>query len=98
MVVFDHSYNLTDRYLQPFTTPQDSLTTTTFTEYFIANGLTRFLIPMLFCISGYLLAMRDDRPYKEMASKRFRTLGLPFIFWSAFGIAFVYLLVTCKLI
>ena len=65
MVVFDHCYNLTDRYLQPFTTPTDKLTITSFTEYFVANGITRFLIPLLFCISGYLTAMRTSGPGKK---------------------------------
>jgi fucose 4-O-acetylase-like acetyltransferase len=92
MVVIVHSYNLTDRYLQPWTTPGDALTATSFIEYFISNGITRFIMPLLFCISGYLFSMRDFRPRRQVVKSRLRTIGIPFIFWSAFGIALVYVL------
>ena len=79
LLVFVHGYNLQIRYLQPWTVPEEALTGTGFIEYFLANGLFRFRIPMLFIISGFLFALHDQRSYKERAAKRLRTLGLPYL-------------------
>ena len=92
LLVFVHGYNLDVRYLQPWTIPGETLTFTTFTEYFLANGIFRFRIPMLFIISGYLYALHDYRPYKQRTYKRFRTLLLPYLIWSAAGFLITYLL------
>jgi len=86
LLVFVHGYNLNERYLQPFTLVNEPLTFTTFTEYFLANGLFRFRIPLLFIISGYLLAMNDERPYKELLKKKFKTLMVPYFLWSTIGL------------
>lgn len=90
LLVFVHGYNLQERYLQPWTVPGEPLSLTGFIEYFLANGILRFRIPMLFIISGYLFAMHDDRPYKSRAGKRFRTLFIPYLIWSALGLALTY--------
>jgi fucose 4-O-acetylase-like acetyltransferase len=92
LLVFVHGYNLDIRYLQPWTTPGEPLTFTTFTQYFLANGIFRFRIPMLFIISGFLYALHDNRPYKQRTTKRLRTLLLPYLIWSAIGFGFTYLL------
>ena len=92
LLVFVHGYNLNNTYLQPFTVVEEPLRFTTFTEYLLANGLFRFRIPMLFIISGYLFALDDVRPYGERMKKRLRTLGLPYLFWSAFALGFTFLL------
>src|SRR5664279_250273 len=69
MLLFVHGYNLNERYLQPYSIVNDQLTFTSFTEYFLSNGLFRFFVPMLFSISGYLYAIHDARPYgKESGS------------------------------
>ena len=90
LLVFVHGYNLNIRYLQPWTTPGEPLTVTAFTEYFLANGILRFRIPMLFIISGFLFALQDYKPYKQRTGKRFRTLILPYLIWSAIGFAFTF--------
>jgi fucose 4-O-acetylase-like acetyltransferase len=90
LLVFVHGYNLNLRYLQPWTTPDEPLTVTTFIEYLFANGLFRFRIPMLFIISGYLYALHDQTPNNERLGKRVRTLLVPYLIWSALGIALVY--------
>jgi len=92
LLVVVHEYNLNIRYLQPWTLPGEALTLTGFTEYFLADGLLRFRIPMLFIISGFLFAMNDYRPYKQRAWKRFRTLIVPYLIWSALGILLVWFL------
>jgi len=90
LLVFVHGYNMQERYLQPWTIPGEPFSISGFIEYFLANGIFRFRIPMLFIISGYLFAMHDDRPYKSRARKRFRTLFLPYLIWSALGLVFTF--------
>lgn len=92
LLVFVHGYNIEPRYLQPWTTPFDNLTPTSFVEYLLANGLFRFRIPMLFIISGYLFALHDDQRHGERVKKRLRTLGLPYVIWSGLGLAVTYAL------
>lgn len=92
LLVFVHAYNLNESYLQPWTLPHEPLTVTGFTEYWLANGLFRFRIPMLFIISGYLFAMSDHKPYKERTRKRVKTLLYPYLIWSAAGLLLTYVL------
>lgn len=92
LLVFVHGYNLNQGYLQPWTLPGEPLTVTTFTEYWLANGLFRFRIPMLFIISGYLFALGDFKPYKERSAKRVKTLLYPYLIWSAAGLLLTYVL------
>jgi fucose 4-O-acetylase-like acetyltransferase len=92
LIVFLHGYNLQQRFLQPWTTVQEALTPTTFTEYFIANGVLRFLIPMLFAISGFLYALHDQAPNSRRIRRRLRTLLLPYLMWSTFAIIMTWLL------
>lgn len=92
LLVYVHGYNLHQTYLQPFTIVQEPVTFTAFFEYLTANGLFRFRIPMLFCISGYLFALGDSRSYKERIRKRSKTVLLPYFLWSAFGLLFTFVL------
>jgi fucose 4-O-acetylase-like acetyltransferase len=92
LLVFVHGYNLHQRYLQPWSVVEEPLNFTTFTEYFIANGLVRFRIPMLFAISGYLFAMHDEQAYGKRIRKRLRTLMLPYLLWSIIGLLIAVLL------
>ncbi len=92
LLVFVHAYNLNQSYLQPWTTPGEPMTVTGFTEYWLANGIFRFRIPMLFIISGYLFAMSDHKPYKQRAGKRVKTLLYPYLIWSAVGLLLTFVL------
>ncbi len=92
LLVFVHGYNLQQRYLQPFTIVEEPLTFNTYLQYFLANGILRFRIPMLFIISGYLYALHDVKPYGQRTLKRLQTLGLPYLLWSAIALLFTYLL------
>ena len=91
-VVMSHSYNLNIRYLQPWTTADEPLTCTSFIEYFLANGLFRFTMPLLFTISGFLYAMKDNIPNKQQVKKRIKTLLIPYLIWSGISIILVYIL------
>lgn len=92
LLVYVHGYNLNVGYLSPVSTVDEKLTVTTFTEYLFANGLLRFRIPMLFIISGYLYAFYDSRPYWERTKRRFVTLIIPYLIWSAIGLLITFLL------
>jgi fucose 4-O-acetylase-like acetyltransferase len=86
MVVAVHAYNLPERYLQPFSMVQEPLTVNNFLQLLIANGLTRFGVPLFFLISGYLNYPKSGSIYIEAVRKRFRTLVVPYLIWSAFGL------------
>lgn len=92
LLVFVHGYNLNNRYLQPFTVVDEAMTLNAFLQYFLANGLLRFRIPMLFAISGFLFALGDAKPYRERVGKRARTLLAPYVLWSAAGLLLTLLL------
>lgn len=92
LLVFVHGYNLNARYLQPWTITEEPLTATGFMEYFTANGIFRFRIPMLFAISGFLFALADHQSYGARAKKRLRTLGLPYLLWGAISFALFFVM------
>lgn len=92
LLVFVHGYNLNDRYLQPFTITDERMRFNGFFQYFLANGLFRFRIPMLFVISGYLFALHDQTPHWQRIKKRARTVLLPYFLWSIIGLAVAVLL------
>src|ERR1700743_3657531 len=102
LIVFLHAYNLQQRFLQPWTTVGEPLTPTAFTEYFLAGAFLRFLIPVLFAISGYLYALHDPAPNRAASNgaasngarvrRRIRTLLLPYFIWSTIAMAFTYVM------
>lgn len=91
LLLFVHGYNLNDTYLHPYSTVTEPMTFTTWFEYFLANGILRFRIPLLFLISGYIYALQDNKSYGERTKKRFITLMIPFFIWSAIGLAITFL-------
>lgn len=91
LLAYVHGYNLNDTYLTPFSTIDEPLTITTFFEYLFSNGLLRFRIPLLFLISGYLYALYDHRSYLQQIKTRFKTLIIPLLLWSAFGLLLTFL-------
>lgn len=50
------------------------------------NQLSRYSVPLFFFISGYLYAKkkRGELNYRDHISRRFKVVGVPYIFWSAF--------------
>lgn len=92
LLLFVHGYNLNETYLQPFSLVNEPTTFTTFFEYFIANGVLRFRIPLLFIISGYIFSLQDSRPYLGRIKKRFHSLIVPFLIWSAIGLLVTFAL------
>ena len=92
LLVYVHGYNLNQRYLQPFSVVNEPLTFNTFFQYFISNGITRFRIPMLFAISGFLFAAKDYIPYFHQIKRRVKTLLVPYFLWSIIGLLVAVLL------
>ena len=93
MVVYVHAYNLGNRYLLPWTPIAEPLGAFSFIEYFVSNGLTRFAVPLFFAVSGYLFFRTltpDPVGFAEKFVKRLRSLGIPFVFWSAWGLAWAW--------
>ena len=91
LLLFVHGYNLKETYLLPYSTVDEPLGITTFFELFMANGILRFRIPLLFIISGFIYAMQDRIPYKDQVKKRAVTLLVPYLIWSAAGLAITFL-------
>jgi fucose 4-O-acetylase-like acetyltransferase len=91
LLVFVHGYNLQNRYMQPWTLTGELLTINSFTQYFLANGIFRFRIPLLFIISGYLFAFHDNQLHWQRIRKRAKTLLLPYFIWSIIGLAIAVL-------
>ena len=93
LLIYVHAFNLHPRYLEPWTQVAEPLTAGTGLQYFLANGLLRFRIPILFAISGYLLARRDGaEPHRLRALRRLRTLGVPYLLWSLLWLAALWAL------
>ena len=89
-VVYIHAYNLADRYLLPWSPILDPPGINSFTQYFVANGLTRFAVPLFFAISGFLYFRNltpDPTGFAEKFIKRLGTIGVPYLLWSAWGLA-----------
>ena len=88
LLVYVHAFNLHPRYLAPMTLVEEAPTWDHVLQYLIANGLVRFRIPILFAISGYIFAWRDDgrTSHRTRILKRLRTLGIPYLAWSAIAL------------
>ena len=93
LLIYVHAFNLHPRYLNPWTQVQEPLTAGSWLQYFLANGLLRFRIPILFAISGYLFARREGQePHGQRVKRRLRTLGLPYLLWSGLWLGALWLL------
>jgi len=88
-VVYIHAYNLADRYLLPWSPIIDPRGINSFTQYFIANGIGRFAVPLFFAISGYLYFRNltpDATGFAEKFVRRLSTVGIPYLLWSVWGL------------
>lgn len=62
------------------------LNVSSFIQVFISEGISRIAVPMFLCISGYLLFKTFDGSFKcyiGKLKKRFFSLVIPYLFWSA---------------
>ncbi len=84
-VVFIHSYNYLDSFLQPTTKISEGFHIPAMIEFFISNALTRFANPLFFAISGYLffagVQCFNAQLYISKVKKRVLSLLTPYAFW-----------------
>jgi len=86
MVVFLHAHNINGK--------GDMLNY--YVQNFISNGITKVSVALFFVISGYLffinigIAEIDD--FKRKIESRLRTVLLPYLLWSLWGIIFFFIL------
>ncbi|MEM9885602.1 MAG: acyltransferase [Bacteroidota bacterium] len=86
MVVFLHAHNLSGK--------GDLLNY--YVQNLISNGITKMSVALFFVISGYLfffnLHQADNSDFQKKISSRFRTIFIPYLLWSLWGILFFFLL------
>ena len=90
LVVFIHSHNIAGRLLSGNTVLSNGYSS--FIQDFISDGICYIAVPLFFCISGYLFFFNFKAGFKEFKSKytkRFRTLVIPYLFWTI-GVLLVY--------
>ena len=98
MVVYIHAYQVGIRYLEDNTIIHEKINLSSFTQYFISNGVCAVAVPMLFLISGFLFFNNFDGTlsgYTKKIQRRFWSLLVPYLIWCTLGIGF---LLICQLI
>lgn len=66
-----------------------------FIQHFFGQGITRITVPVFFIISGYLFFQRITGRFSEFIPKfrkRARSLLVPYLLWSAWGLFFFFAL------
>lgn len=87
MVVFLHSYNLDIKQGSELVFFEKDYNWAI--QNFISNGITRIAVPLFFLISGFLFIQSPSfgiEDYKIKVGKRFKTLVIPYLFWTLFGL------------
>ncbi len=62
---------------------------------FFTQGISRIAVPLFFIISGYLYFLNIKGTFSEFKSKigkRIKTILIPYLFWSGWGLAFYTIL------
>jgi len=94
LVVMVHSTNLSVRMDADFTAINKGLNS--FLQNFISDGIAKIASPLFFAISGYLffLNIKEGKPVEFLGKykKRFRTLVIPYLLWSIFGLVLYFVL------
>lgn len=94
IVVVSHSANLVLNIRNESTVISGTLNS--FIQNVIAKGLSSVAVPTLFIISGYLffvnLKTSCNAEFTDKFKKRIKTLVVPYLFWSLFGILFYFIL------
>jgi surface polysaccharide O-acyltransferase-like enzyme len=66
-----------------------------FVQDFFTQGVSRVAVPIFFIISGYLFFINTNGElavFIQKIQKRFKSLVIPYLIWSAWGILFYFLL------
>ncbi|AWH74794.1 hypothetical protein DCS32_11685 [Dokdonia sp. Dokd-P16] len=90
MVVFLHSYNLKIKFTTETALIEKGYNS--FIQNLISEGITRVAVPLFFIISGYLffLSIKNGSTSEFFSKfrKRYKTLVLPYLLWSIYGLLF----------
>ncbi len=92
LVVFLHSYNMDKELIYDAKYTKNFVF---FVQFFISEGLARVAVPIFFTISGFLFFINKDinfNVYVYLVKKRFKSLVLPYLFWSILGFLIFLLL------
>jgi surface polysaccharide O-acyltransferase-like enzyme len=93
MVVFLHGYNPVVKSLTE--TVSFGRDYSLCCQYFFSQGITRVAVPLFYLFSGYLFFLKTTGTRTEFTTKfttRLRTLVVPFLFWSFWGLFFYFIL------
>jgi surface polysaccharide O-acyltransferase-like enzyme len=93
MIIFLHSYNLVVNLGGGSAEIKNNWNS--FTQIFISDGITRIAVPLFASISGFLLFLQIDETISYFLTKyrkRFNTLFIPYVLWSAWGLLFFFIL------
>lgn len=93
MVVFLHSYNLDIKQGSELVFFEKDYNWAI--QNFISNGITRIAVPLFFLISGFLFIQSPSfgiEDYKIKVAKRFKTLVIPYLFWTLFGLLLYFIM------
>lgn len=93
MVVFLHSYNMTVNFNSGNISFNNGYNF--FVQNFFSQGITIIAVPIFFCISGYLFYLKFHGGKEQFVlkyRKRAKTLLLPYLFWSIWGLFLFFIL------
>ncbi|MEP2058451.1 MAG: acyltransferase [Maribacter litoralis] len=94
MVVFLHSYNVGINFNTEGVQTDQGVNW--FLQNIISKGFTIIAVPLFFIISGYLLFLNlkngSLKTFIPKFKKRIRTLVVPYLFWSLYGLLFIFIL------
>jgi len=94
LVVFIHSYNKEVKFTSGESVGELS-DWVLFFENFFSHGVARIATPLFFAISGFLFyASFEFTPHGvfDKLKKRFKSLFIPYLFWSVSGLILIFLL------
>lgn len=94
LVVFIHSYNVGIKYNSEIVYKDQYINL--FLQNIVSKGFAIIAVPLFFIISGYLLFLNLKNgklnTFLPKFKKRVKTLIIPYLFWSLYGLIFIYLL------
>ncbi len=94
MVVYLHSYNLAVRFADS-TNVAKSMDLNGFIQLLFSHGVTSIALPAFSAISGFLFFLNFKPTFNNFITKykkRVKSLLIPYLFWSLWGIVLFYIL------
>lgn len=89
LVVFRHAYNLGENVIVA-----KKECVSFFVQIFVSSGFTSIAVPIFFSISGFFLFLGKKQSFREyflLLNKKFKSLVIPYLFWSIFWFLIYFL-------